>query len=65
VNIFLTAVVSLATCEDNLKGEATVWDRCDCNDKAVYVLSVIILVSIGELFSNPAFEVRYVARQIH
>ena len=53
---------SLTTREDDLKAEASVRYGRNSNCQTVDVFSVVVVVRIGELFSNPAFEVWNVAR---
>jgi hypothetical protein len=62
MNIFLTAIIGFATCEDDLKAEASVRYCRDSNCETVYVLSVIILVSICKLFSDPTLKIWNIAR---
>jgi len=62
VNILLTAVISLAPSEDDLKAEASVRYGRDSDCQTVYVFTVVVVVRIGELFANPAFKVGDVAR---
>jgi hypothetical protein len=61
MHIGLATVVCLASCEDHLKAQAPVRHGRHGHGQGVYVLTMVLLVPVGELFAHPALEVRDVA----
>jgi hypothetical protein len=52
---------SLKPCEDDLKAETAIRYRRNSDCQTVDVFTVVVVVRIGKLFANPAFEVGNVA----
>jgi hypothetical protein len=61
MHIGLATVVCLASRKDHLKAQAPVRHGCHGHGQGMYVLTMVLLVSVGELFAHPTFEVRDVA----
>jgi hypothetical protein len=65
VDIGLTSVVGFTPSKDQLKRQAPIRHRSDCNSERVNILSVVVLVAVGKLFSYPTLKVWNVAYKIH
>jgi hypothetical protein len=65
VDVLLTAVIGFTAGEDDLKAQTPVGHCGDSNRQSMKILTLVPLVTTGELSSDPALEVRDVACQVH